>query len=391
MRIAFLGFAFSLFAASTGAQEVRQGEPNVPEFRPIFDNQTRAPALAPSPAPNVEIVASGLQRPWGIALLPGGGYLVTERTGSLRHVSATGTISAPLRGLPDIFVQGQGGLLDVKVGPSFGEDRLIYWTYSKPVRGGSVTAAARGRLSDDLASVENAEDIFLQNFPARRPGHYGSRIVFDGPHAFVTTGDRQSHSVEAQNIENTVGTVVRILHDGRITTDNPFVGQSGAEPSIWSYGHRNIQGALVHPETGDLWTIEHGPKGGDELNRVKKGGNHGWPVITYGERYNGAPVGAGITQSGGMEQPVYYWDPVIAPGDMTVYTGSLFKGWQGNILVASLRPGGMVRLKLEDNRVVGEERLVRELGRVRDVAVDTDGSLLLLTDDDNGAVVRLTP
>lgn len=382
----------TLFVAVPALAQVQQGAPNVPEFSPAFKNQTRAPALVPAYALQGETVASGLKNPWAIAVLPGEqGYLVTERAGTLRHISKSGTISAPIDGLPPIRAQGQGGLLDVKLGPGFASDRLIYWTYSKPVGNRSITAAARGRLSEDLTTIEGATDIFQQTPATRGTGHYGSRIVLTDSHAFITTGDRQGPPMEAQNPTNTIGTIARVLHDGRVTRDNPFVAQSGARPEIWTIGHRNMQGAMLHPTTGDLWTIEHGPAGGDELNRIEKGKNYGWPVISYGENYNGRPVEGGITQKAGLQQPVYYWDPVIAPGDMITYTGAAFPKWQGDILIASLRPGGIVRLKLNGARVVGEERLAYDLGRVRDIAQDTDGSLLVATDRSSGQIIRLTP
>ena len=369
LPVAALGVLLS-GSLPAAAQGVDQGPPNVPEFQPAFKNQTRAPAMRSAFGLSVASVADGLSHPWGIAILPSGGYLVSERSGTLRHVSANGGVSRPINGLPRIAVQSQGGLLDIKLGPTFSADRLVYWTYSKPVRGGSVTAAARGRLSDDLSSIEGAEDVFLQSPAVEQPGHYGSRIVFDGQHAFVTLGDRQVHADLAQDLASTTGSIARILLNGQITTDNPFASTDDAHPAIWSYGHRNIQGAFIHPQTGALWTIEHGPRGGDELNQIKKGANYGWPIISYGENYSGSPVGKGITARDGMEQPVYYWDPVIAPGDMTVYTGDLFDGWRGDILIGSLNPGGIVRLKMANGRVVGEERLLGNLGRVRDVAMD---------------------
>lgn len=388
---ALAGLCALAVAPPLAAQPVAQGPANVPHFEPAFKGQTRAPAIITAQPLQTEVVADGLNHPWGIDLLPEGGYLVTERSGKLRHISPDGTVSRPIKGLPLILARGQGGLLDVKVGPSFSTDRLIYWTYSKPVGGGSVTAAARGRLAEDFSRVTEVEDIFKQSPAAESPGHYGSRIVFEGDHVFITTGDRQQFSNLAQSLNNTIGTVVRVLNDGRITTGNPFVGLDDANPAIWTYGHRNIQGAVIHPQTGVLWTIEHGPAGGDELNRITKGTNYGWPTISYGEDYSGAPVGGGITTAPGLEQPVYYWDPVIAPGDLTVYTGRLFKEWSGDFLIASLRPGGVVRLKMKDGRVIGEERLLTTLGRVRDVQMDTDGSLLVLTDRRRGAVLRVTP
>lgn len=390
---AYLGPILSLLISGTAlAEPVSQGAPNVPEFEPAFAEQTRAPAIQSGFGLAVTVLADNLDHPWGLARLPGGGYLVTERGGRLRHISATGALSAPIEGLPAIKAQRQGGLLDVKLGPTFASDRLIYWTYSKPVRGGSITAAAKGRLSEDLTRIDDATDIFRQDPPSSPAGHYGSRIVFGAQgDTFVTTGDRMQYAERAQDLAWTYGKIVRIRPDGAIRRDNPFVATEGANPAIWSLGHRNIQGAVIHPQTGQLWTIEHGPKGGDELNRIEPGTNYGWPVISYGENYNGRPVGAGITTRAGLAQPVYYWDPVIAPGDMTVYTGNLFSGWKGDFLIASLNPGGIVRLKMNGDKVVGEERLLGELGRVRDVDMDSDGSLLVLTDTGSGQVVRVRP
>lgn len=379
-----------LLPASAGAQSapVQQGPKNVPEFQPAFPKQTRAPAQNSGVRLNAETFAAPLERPWGIAPLPDGGFLVTERTGRLRYINAAGRISAPLAGLPDIFVKGQGGLLDVALSPDFANDRLVYFTYAKPLgRGLSATAAARGQLSDDKTALIGVADIFVQSPPSPSAAHYGSRIVFDGAgRAFVTTGEHSSRNerVLAQDLSTTYGKVVRINPAGGAAAGNPF----GDE--IWSYGHRNIQGAAVHPQTGALWTVEHGPRGGDELNRPEAGKNYGWPVISYGENYNGSAIGRGITKAEGMEQPVYYWDPVIAPGGMIFYTGEMFPQWQGDILVASLRPGGLVRLRLRDGVIVGEERFLQGR-RIRDVEQAADGSVLVLFDNPKGSVLRLTP
>jgi glucose/arabinose dehydrogenase len=341
----------------------------------------------------VKIVA-GLEHPWGLAFLPDGRMLVTERPGRLRVIGADGDVSDPVAGLPEVAARGQGGLLDVAVGPDFAEDRMIYWTYAKPVEGGSATAAARGRLAEDLTEVTEVQDIFVQEPPAPRGGHYGSRIVFEpeGQTLFVTTGERQRprNRVKAQDLHTTYGKVVRIRPDGSAPPDNPFVGDPDAIETIWSYGHRNIQGAALDPD-GRLWTVEHGPQGGDELNMPQAGMNYGWPVITYGEDYDGTPIGDGISSATGMEQPVYYWDPVIAPSGMTFYQGEMFPEWQGSILIGSLTPGALVRLQVADDMVVGEERLLTDQGRIRDVVQAPDGALLVLTDAENGALLRLTP
>jgi glucose/arabinose dehydrogenase len=273
---------------------------------------------------------------------------------------------------------------------------LIYWAYAKPLGGGrSATAAARGRLAEDLSEVTEVEDIFVQEPPSPTPMHYGSRILFDGEgHAFITTGEHftEEERVLAQELGSTYGKVVRVHPDGSVPEDNPFVGQEGAIGSIWSLGHRNIQGAAFHPETGELWVIEHGPQGGDELNRIEPGANYGWPVVSYGENYDGTPVGEGIARhSGDFVEPRYYWDPVIAPAGAIFYRGDMFAEWRGDLLISSLEPGGVVRLELDGDTVTGEERLLPDQGRIRDIIEAPDGALLVLVDDPRGAVLRLTP
>jgi len=324
---------------------------------------------------------------------------VTERPGRLRHVAPDGTVSDPLAGVPEVenrAPQGsdsvQAGLLDVKLGPDFAETRHVYITYSKPMEDDrSATAAARGVLSEDLSELRDVEDIWVQTPPSTSRMHYGSRIVFDGEgHAFVTTGEHFTDETRkmAQELDNTYGKVVRINLDGSIPEDNPFVGQDGAEDSIWSYGHRNIQGAVMHD--GQLYTIEHGPAGGDEVNTPQPGANYGWPVVSYGKRYDGGMIGSGEPRQTGMEEPLYYWDPVIAPGDAAIYRGEMFPDWQGDMLVAGLVAKGIVRLDLGADRVEAEERLLKGYGRVRDIEVLSDGSLLFATDKQNGELVHVT-
>lgn len=382
-------------APAAGQTTFTYGERNT-DFLPAFERQTRAPLQNSDVELQSELIAGGLVHPWGVAALPDGGFLVTERAGRLRHVTADGElVEAPLAGVPEVLAREQGGLLDVALGPDFAADRMIYLTYSKPVGGDgmSATAAARGRLADDLSGIEGVEDIFVQDPPSPSPMHYGSRIVFDDAgHAFVTTGEHstQSERVYAQDLDKTYGKVVRVDLDGAVPEDNPFIGQNGAVESIWSYGHRNVQAAAMMPD-GTLYTIEHGPKGGDELNRPEPGLNYGWPVISYGERYSGGPIGSGEAAMEGMEQPVYFWDPVIAPGGMDVHSGDIFADWNGDLLIGSLYPGGVVRISLdEDGRVEAEERLMRDAGRVRTVHVLNDGSFVILTDTENGSLMRVT-
>ncbi|HRO11675.1 PQQ-dependent sugar dehydrogenase [Amaricoccus sp.] len=391
-----LATAATLLAGVACAQSdspVDQGPPNVPAFRPAFPEQTRAPALDSGIELTVETIAAPLEHPWGIALLPDGGYLVTERPGRLRVVAADGTISAPVAGLPEVRAEGQGGLLDIALSPGFAQDRTVYWSYAKPLGGGaSATAAARGRLAEDGASLTGVEDIFVQDPPSPTAVHYGSRIVPDGAgHLLVTTGEHFTERERrlAQDLATTYGKIVRIDADGTPPDDNPFAGLTGALPTIWSYGHRNVQAAALDA-AGQLWTIEHGPQGGDELNRIEPGRNYGWPIISYGQNYDGSPVGEGVTARDGMEQPRYYWDPVIAPSGMVFYDGAMFPEWQGDLLVGSLSPGALVRLRLDGDKVVGEERLLTDAGRIRDVAVAPDGAVLVLTDADDGALLRLS-
>ncbi|HXH04272.1 MAG TPA: PQQ-dependent sugar dehydrogenase [Candidatus Competibacteraceae bacterium] len=350
---------------------------------------------SPTPAPidgavRVETLARGLEHPWGLAFLPDGGMLVTERPGRLRRVEPDGRLSEPLAGLPPVFAQGQGGLLDVALSPHFAEDRLVYLSFAEPGEGGAGTAVARGRLGS--GGLEGTQVIWRQQPKVGGANHFGSRLLFrpDGT-LFVTLGDRYAYRERAQDLAVTLGKIVRINPDGSVPPDNPFVGRAGARPEIWSYGHRNIQAAALHPETAALWTVEHGARGGDELNHPEAGKNYGWPVITYGVDYSGLRIGEG-TAKPGMEQPVYYWDPVIAPSGATFYTGAAFPQWQGSLLIGSLRPGLLVRLTFAGDRVAHEERYLAELGeRIRDVRQGPDGRLYLLTDSRDGRILRLLP
>ena len=360
--------------------------------QPAFPGQTRAPGVRTETALAHSVVASGLEHPWGLALLPDGRWLVTERPGRLRLITAEGVIGEPVAGLPAVDARGQGGLLDVAVGPTFGADRLIYWSYAEPREGGNATSVARGRLSDDGTRVENVQVIFRALPVYNGDKHFGSSLAFDGAgHLFVTLGERSDQPMrpQAQDLGSHMGKVIRINADGSVPRDNPFVGRDGALPEIWSLGHRNVQGVAIASD-GAVWTIEHGTRGGDELNRTEAGKNYGWPVIAYGVEYSGGPINEGITAREGMEQPAYYWDPVIAPGGMTLYDGAMFPGWRGNLLVAGLKEKHIARLALQGGRVVGEERLMTDLGeRVRDVAVGPDGAVWAITDEQNGKLVRL--
>ena len=389
-----------IFAACTGSPssgeqsqngEVAQGPPNS-NFTPAFEGQTRVPQALSGVTITTQEIASGLDHPWAIVFLPDGRMLVTERAGRLRVLTREGVISAPIAGLPRVHAQGQGGLLDVVLGPDFATDRMIYWSYAEPREDGRGTSVARGRLNEAATRVENVDVIFRQTPSRESGGHFGSRLVFDREgRLFVTLGERQRPESRAlaQDLSTTLGKVVRINADGSVPADNPFVGRPGVRPEIWSYGHRNVQGADLHPDTGALWTIEHGPRGGDELNIPRAGLNYGWPIIGYGIDYDGSAQHE-TSQRAGMEQPIYYWDPVIAPGDMDFYRGSLFP-WHGDILIAGLASEALVRLDVQGERVTGEERFALGVGRIRDIAESEDGALWLITDEDNGRVLRLTP
>ncbi len=356
--------------------------------------QTGPARRSPQPKPiegvvSTETVASELEHPWALAFLPDGRILVTERPGRLRVVSPTGRVSDPLGGVPKVHAQGQGGLLDVAVDPNFTENRLIYLSYAEPGEGGAGTAVLRGRLGEE--QLEDVQVIYRQQPKVEGNGHFGSRLVFakDGT-LFVTQGDRQAYREQAQNLESGLGKLVRINPDGSIPKDNPFVGKSGARPEIYSYGHRSMQAAALHPETGQIWTVEHGARGGDELNHPEKGKNYGWPVITYGRDYSGAKIGEGTVKEG-MEQPVYYWDPVIAPSGAVWYTGDRYPGWKGSLFVGSMQPGALVRLTVENGRVTKEERYLSDVGRVRDVQQGPDGLLYIVTDEGDGRLLRVVP
>jgi len=350
----------------------------------------RSPTPRPVKLPaRVTDVVRGLEHPWGLAFLPEGGMLVTERPGRLRLAGSDGRLSEPLAGVPAVQAGGQGGLLDVALSPGFANDRLVYLSFAEPGPGGAGTAVARGRLGE--RGLEGTEVVWRQQPKVSGTFHWGSRLVFRGDGTlFVTVGDRLTHRDAAQDLGVTLGKVLRINPDGSAPRDNPFVGRDGVRPEIWSYGHRNVQAAALDAR-GELWTVEHGARGGDELNNPQPGRNYGWPVITYGVDYSGARIGVGTARPG-MEQPVYYWDPVIAPSGALFYTGERFPQWRGDLFVGSLQPGGLVRLRLASGRVTAEERYQLEPNeRIRDVRQGPDGLVYLLTDSPRGRVVRLEP
>lgn len=335
-------------------------------------------------------VAHGLDTPWALAFLPDGRLLVTERPGRMRLVARDGSLSAPIAGVPPVHARGQGGLLDVALSPDFGTDRTIVFSFAEPTAGGARTAVARARLDLERLRLEDVKVIFAQNEDPSGSHHWGSRLVFDrAGNLFVTLGDRFHSRDRVQALDSHIGKVVRIRPDGSVPADNPFVEREGARPEVWSYGHRNVQGAALHPVTGELWAHEHGPQGGDELTRVLPGRNYGWPDITYGREYViGTKIGEGTTRPD-VEPPVTQWTPSIAPSGMSFYTGDVFPRWKGNLFVGALKFQLIARLVLDGDKVVHEERI--ELGhRVRDVREGPDGRLWLL-DESGGRVLRIDP
>jgi glucose/arabinose dehydrogenase len=337
----------------------------------------------------VVTVADGLEHPWGLAFLPDGRMLVTERPGRLRLSSPDGRLSAPLSGVPRVYAVGQGGLLDVALDPDFAANRFVYLSYAEPGDGGAGTAVARGRFSD--STLDDVRVIYRQQPKVRGGLHFGSRLVFaDDGALFVTQGERYQRD-RSQNLDEHLGKLIRIRPDGTVPADNPFVGRPDARPEIFSLGHRNMQGAVLHPRTRRLWITDHGAQGGDEINLPEPGRNYGWPIITFGRDYSGAAIGEG-TAKPGLEQPIHHWDPSIAPSGMAFYTGDRFPAWRGNLFVGSLKFGLLVRLELDGERVIREERLLEALGeRIRDVRAPADGFLYLLTDHPDGRILRLEP
>ena len=378
--------------SGTVASQLETRPANGQGQNPAFAGQTRAPGVTSDVKTASTVVASGLDHPWGLALLPDGRWLVTERAGRLRIITAEGGKGEPITGLPAVDARGQGGLFDVAVGPSFADDRMIYWAYAEPRQGGNATSVARGKLSDDGTKVESVQVIFRAQPTYDGDKHFGGALAFapDGK-LFITLGERSDKPMrpQAQDLGSHMGKVIRVNADGTVPGDNPFVNRSGALPEIWSLGHRNVQGVAVRAD-GQVWTIEHGTRGGDEVNHDRAGLNYGWPVIAYGVEYAGGPINEGVTAREGLEQPVYYWDPVIAPGGAAFYEGAMFPGWRGNLMVAGLKEKHIARLVMEGDKVVGEERLLTDLGeRVRDVAIGPDGAIWAITDETNGKLVRL--
>lgn len=390
------GMSFGQASQQSG---VETRPPNAPAQTPAVPGQTRAPEQQSGVGFDVVTAVEGLVMPWALEFLPDGRMLVTERPGRLRVVTPGGKLSEPVTGLPAVDPRGQGGLLDVELDPRFATNHLLYWSYAERQESGvNNTAVARGRFVDGAAPrVEDVQVIFHQAPSLASNLHFGSRLVFgrDGT-LFITLGERSitPGRMQAQRLDGLLGKVVRINADGSIPPDNPFVGKEGVRPEIWSIGHRNIQSAALHPETGELWEVEHGTRGGDELNIARKGKDYGWPTIAYGIEYRGTPITGDITAQEGMEQPMYYWDPVIAPSGMLFYTGAAFPAWRGSLFIGGLGSKHLVRLALLGDKVVGEERLLTDLQpteRIRDVRQGPDGAVYVVTDNAKGRVLKLVP
>jgi glucose/arabinose dehydrogenase len=361
-------------------------------YKPAFTGQTRIGSVTTDASSfKATVVTSALTSPWGVTGLPDGRLLVTEKAGTMRIVTAAGVVSAPITGLPAVNPAGQGGLLGVCLDPDFATNRLVYWSFAEARPGGNLTAIGKGRLATDERTIESAAVIYRAEPAYAGTLHYGGRVVFDrSGNLIISTGERSDLATrpQAQVVTSALGKVIRITKDGQPAPGNPTFSQTGARPELYSIGHRNPQGLAVHPTTGDLWQSEHGPRGGDELNRVRAGANYGWPTITYGIEYSGEPIGGAMQQSTGLEQPVYYWDPVISPSGMAFYTGNRVAGWQNNLFIGALSGQHIARLVIDNNKVIGEERLLASEGqRFRDVTQGTDGALYAVTDQ--GRLYRL--
>jgi len=392
--ITFLALTCASAANAATCPPVETRTPNAASQRPAFEGQTRACRVDSKVAFDVTVLAKGLERPWAVEPLPDGTFLVTEKAGRLRLLSAKGEVGEPIAGVPKVDAGGQGGLLDVALSPGFASDRTIYFSYAEPREGGNATSVARAVLSADGRSLSEMRVILRAQPTYNGRLHYGSRVLF-GPDGmlYVTLGERSDRQTrpQAQRLDSHNGKILRITPDGKPAAGNPFIGKSGALPEIWSLGHRNVQAAAFDPK-GRLWEVEHGPRGGDELNLVEKGKNYGWPLVSFGLEYSGAAIDGSVTDREGFVRPVYYWDPVIAPSGAQFYTGDLFPAWRGSLFVGGLGSSRLVRLVLENDRVVGEEHLLADRGkRIRDVRQGPDGALYVVTDESNGELWKLVP
>ncbi|WP_019540388.1 PQQ-dependent sugar dehydrogenase [Proteiniphilum acetatigenes] len=390
--------AFVLLSASCEASKTNEEEPkeetlppvetekpNNPDFKPAFEGQTRVAGVKTTTPYEATVIADGLVKPWAVTPLPDGRLAITEKGGTMRIATTDGNVSAPITGFPEVDDRSQGGLLDVAPAPDFSSSRMLYFTFAERAAQGSLTAVGKGKLSDDETKIEDFQIIYRAIPYYDNSMHFGSRLLFDkNGHIFATTGERSDLATRpnAQKLNTGHGKVIYITTEGEPVPGNPFIGTEGALPEIYSYGHRNPQGLDIHPVTGELWLSEMGPRGGDEVNLIKPGKNYGWPTITYGIEYSGNIIGEGITQKEGMEQPVYYWDPVFSPSGMAFYSSNAIPEWENNLFIGGLNTKHIVRLVIKDNKVTGEERLLANEGqRFRDVADGNDGALYAVTDE----------
>jgi len=368
---------------TSGTRPVETKDPNT-SYKPAFAGQTRISGVKTSTAYEGKILSKDLKNPWGIVVLPDGRLLITEKGGTMRIATTQGELSEPITGLPAVNSSAQGGLLGLSIDPEFSSNRMVYWSFSENTGNGNLTAIAKGKLSSDEKKIENATVIYRATPAYKGTLHYGGRILVDkSGNLVISTGERSDLETrpQAQYLNSSLGKVIRITKEGKAAAGNPFIGKPDARPEIYSYGHRNVQGLAFNPATGDLWENEFGPRGGDELNLIQPGKNYGWPLITYGIEYSGEKVGPGNTKQDGLEQPVYYWDPVLSPSGMTFYSSDSIPEWKNNLFIAGLSSMHIARLVIRDNKVVGEERLLSgENQRFRDVTQGKDGALYAVTD-----------
>jgi len=359
-------------------------------YKPAFAGQTRIAGVKTKAAYDTKVLSTDLKNPWGITSLPDGRFLITEKKGTMRIATIAGTVSEPITGIPEVNASGQGGLLGLTIDPAFAQNRMVYWVFSENSAEGNLTAVAKGKLAADEKKIEEATVIYRATPAYKGNLHYGGRILFDhSGNLIISTGERSDLQTrpQAQLLNSSLGKVIRITKDGKPAKGNPFIGQDGAKPELYSYGHRNVQGLALNPATGDLWEHEFGPRGGDEVNLIKPGKNYGWATITYGIEYSGEKVGEGITQKEGLEQPVYYWDPSVSPSGMTFYTGNITE-WKNNLFIGCLSGQHIARFVIKNNKVVGEESLLGTEGqRFRDITQGKDGALYTVTD--SGRLYRI--
>jgi len=371
--------------AQGNGSPVETQAPHSPQYKPAFAGQTRIAGMKTNTAYTTKVVTGALVKPWSMAALPDGRFLITQKAGTFRIVSPNGTVSNVIGGAPEVDAGGQGGLLGVTIDPDFATNRMIYFVFSEPVAAGNHAAVAKARLKDDETAIENVTVIYRVTPTYKGHLHNGGKLAFTKEgNLFVTTGERSDLATRklAQDNSTSLGKILLITKTGQAVTDPLMLPQPGSRPEIFSSGHRNPLGIAIHPTTGELWEAEMGPKGGDEINIIRRGNNYGWPVITYGIEYSGATIGQGLTQKAGYEQPVYYWDPAISPGGIAFYTSNNIPEWKNNLFVASLSGKHIIRLKLDGNKVTGEERLLESEGqRFRDVCTGKDGKLYAITDE----------